>query len=64
MKSLGELGDRQAADPWYGMAQTDADPMAQFWAAKALRQLGDKRGLAVLQMLAAANLPGICDFAR
>lgn len=39
--SLGQLGDLQAADPLFEVAQTDADPTVRLWAAKTLRQLGD-----------------------
>ncbi len=70
--SFGQLGDLQAADPLFEVAQTDADPTVRLWAAKTLRQLGDdaasetlrERGVAVLQALAEADLPVISDLAR
>lgn len=62
--SLGQLGERQAAGPLYDVAQTDADPTVRLWAAKALRQLGDDRGVVVLQALVDAGIPGISERAH
>jgi len=64
IKALVRLNDPAVADSLHQLAWSNSDPTICLAAGRALRALGDERGLEVIHRLIQADLPSISDVAR